>query len=197
MSDITIDSLIEQGNSILSGISYIKPPHGVMRFYADYGIEDAGEYSTWKHRTIRFISSKYPQDSFIPELIKQFDEFEKQHCSPSVFNQILGLIKAYKEIPEPIILEAEGQKPLVEVNNIQSQQQSQSQTFQLIVDIINDELTGKQQKELRDIIESDSDAETKKRSIIDKIKSFGTDVASNIVANILTNPSIYCSFFNI
>ena len=195
MSDITLDSLIEEGNNILKGISYITPPRGVLRFYAEYGIKDAGEYTTWKHRTIRFISSKYPQDSYIPELIKQFDEFEKHHCSPSVFNQILGLIKAYKEIPEPIVLKPEGQKPLVEVNNIQSQQQSQ--TFQLIVDIINDELTGRQQKELKDIIASKADAETKRKSIFDKIKSFGTDVASNIVANILTNPSIYGSFFNI
>ena len=190
MSDITLDSLIEEGNNILKGISYITPPRGVLRLYADYGIRDAGEYSTWKHRTIRFISSKYPQDSYLPELIKQFDEFEKNHCSPSIFNQILGLIKAYKEIPEPIVLESGGQKPLVEVNNIQSQQQSQTQTFQFIVDIICDELTGRQQKELKDIIESEADAETKKKSVFDKIKSCGIDVASSIVANILTNPSI-------
>ncbi len=31
----------------------------------------------------------------------------------------------------------------------------------------------------------------KKRDIIKKLKSFGTDVATNIVAGILTNPAIY------
>ena len=33
--------------------------------------------------------------------------------------------------------------------------------------------------------------EEKKVKLIDKIKSFGSDIASNIVAGILTNPAIF------
>lgn len=186
MSDITIDSLIEKGNEILSGNSYIKPPQGFLRLYDDYGIKDAGEYATWKQRTIRFLSSKYPQDCYLPELIKQFEEFEKRNCSPSIFNQILGLIKAYKDIPEPVIIQNDEQRPLLEINNTLSQ----SQSINIIVDILKEELNGRQIKELRDIIANNTNDESKRKSLFDKIKSFGSDVAANIVANILTNPSI-------
>ena len=195
MSDITIDNLIEQGENILSGISYIPAGRGYIRGYADYGIKDAGEYTEWKHKTIRFLSLKYPQDSYLPELTKQFEEFERHHCTPSIFNQILGLIKAYKDIPEPVVLKSESQTPFVEVNNNLSQSQSQTQSLQIVIDILKDELTGKQLKDIKEILESKAEVEAKKKSIFDKIKSFGSDIAASIVANIVTNPNILGSLF--
>lgn len=191
MSEITIDSLIEQGNNILSGIKYSPSNSGVYRMYSAYTLKDYGEYTEWKHKTIRFLSSKYPQDSYLSELTKLFEEFEKHHNRQSIFKQILGLMQAYKDIPESIVLKDGIHAPLVEVNNNLSQYQSQ--TINFIVDIIKDELTGKQLKDLKEILESKAEVEAKKKSIFDKIKSFGSDVAASIIANILTNPSIISS----
>ena len=82
-------------------------------------------------------------------------------------------------------------------NNLtQSQQQEQSQ--QLVVEIfmeaIKDELTGKQQKEIKAIFEEEKDIEKAKPKLMDKLKGFGENVLSNIVANIITNPKAWEEF---
>lgn len=76
---------------------------------------------------------------------------------------------------------------------IQNQEQEQNQRIKLniIIDAFQEELTGKQLKELQEIIDSESDNKTKKLNIIEKLKTFGSDILTNIVASILTNPNIY------
>lgn len=62
----------------------------------------------------------------------------------------------------------------------------------LFLEAIKDDLTGRQVKELKEIvIESGNDKEKVKDGLIAKLKSFGSNVAANIVANILTNPAIW------
>lgn len=64
----------------------------------------------------------------------------------------------------------------------------------MFLEAIKDDLTGKQVKELKEVIkESGDDKEKARNGIIEKLKSFGSDVASNIVANIITNPMIWAS----
>ena len=72
----------------------------------------------------------------------------------------------------------------VHVNQTQSQQQSQS--LDLFMDIIKDELTGKQYKEIKEIVKTESNPSLAKTKLVDKIKSFGVDVTSNIISNIIT-----------
>lgn len=73
------------------------------------------------------------------------------------------------------------------VNQSQSQQQKQSLEFKMIIDIIKDELTGSQFKELESIIH-DTEIKNKNEKIAEKILSFGSNVASGILGNILSNP---------
>lgn len=62
----------------------------------------------------------------------------------------------------------------------------------MFLDAIKDDLTGRQIKELKEVvIKTDNDLEKARPRIVEKLKSFGADVASNIVANILTNPTIW------
>jgi len=68
-----------------------------------------------------------------------------------------------------------------------SQSQHQSIEVSFITDALNDELSGKQIRELREIIESEKD----KSKVLEKIKSFGLDVTSGILSSILSNPSIW------
>lgn len=80
------------------------------------------------------------------------------------------------------------------INNSNSQTQNQQQSFavDLFLEAIKDDLTGRQIKELKEVVaEADNDLEKARPGIIEKLKSFGTDVASNIIANLLTNPVIW------
>lgn len=83
----------------------------------------------------------------------------------------------------------------------QNQEQHQSQKQNVIVEIllesVKDELTGKQWKELLAVAKDNEDPEKTRKSILDKIKSFGEDVASNIVANIVSNPEVWQSLCNL
>ena len=76
-------------------------------------------------------------------------------------------------------------------NNSQSQNQEQSMIVQQFLDAFRDELTGRQLKELRSVIaESDNDLHKAKPKIIDKLMEFGGNVASNILAALLTNSAL-------
>lgn len=56
-------------------------------------------------------------------------------------------------------------------------------------------MKGNQLKELQKIIEEKgTESNEKKNKIVETLKKFGGDVASNIVANILTNPSLFNNY---
>ena len=62
----------------------------------------------------------------------------------------------------------------------------------MFLEAIKDDLTGRQIKELKAVVaEADNDLQKARPGIIEKLKSFGADVVSNIVANLLTNPAIW------
>lgn len=76
--------------------------------------------------------------------------------------------------------------------NSQSQSQEQSLAVELFIEAIKDDLTGRQIKELKAVVEeADNDLQKARPGILAKLAEFGKDVASNIVANLLTNPTIW------
>lgn len=80
------------------------------------------------------------------------------------------------------------------INNTNSQSQSQEQSLavELFIEAIKDDLTGRQIKELKAVVaEADNDLQKARSGILAKLKEFGADVVSNIVANLLTNPMIW------
>lgn len=83
----------------------------------------------------------------------------------------------------------------VSVNTTVTQSQEQNQYQDVIIKILleaaKDELTGKQRKELLDIVEKSKDPQEARKSIFAKLKGFGEDVAANIVANIITDPQVW------
>lgn len=65
----------------------------------------------------------------------------------------------------------------------------------MFVDALHEELSRKQIREVKEIAENTNlTHEEKKSSILNKIKDFGIDTLSNIVANVLTNPAIWNNF---
>jgi riboflavin synthase len=79
----------------------------------------------------------------------------------------------------------------VNQNQSQMQTQTQKQIIDIFLESIKDEISGKQLKELHEIIDNEPDIYKAKSRILGKVKDFGIDVCSNIIANIITNPVIY------
>ena len=79
------------------------------------------------------------------------------------------------------------------ISQNQSQEQKQSQKFilEIFIESIKDEINGKQLKELKAIVKEEKVPEKARNKIIDKLKTFGSDICSNILANIITNPNIW------
>ena len=76
--------------------------------------------------------------------------------------------------------------------SLESLIQEQSLAVELFIEAIKDDLTGRQIKELKSVVtEADNDLQKARPGILTKLKEFGADVASNIVANLLTNPMIW------
>jgi hypothetical protein len=83
----------------------------------------------------------------------------------------------------------------INIQNHLSQKQDQTQTqttnFSVVLETLKDTLTGKQYKEIVEIAEAEQDHEKAKPKIITKLLSFGENVCSNIIANLVTNPAIW------
>lgn len=193
METLTIEKLIAQGKEILSGIKSVPSHPNVIRTYSAYQLADVSVYERWKNVVLRFLSAKYHKDFLFPDFKDALNEFEKKHYAPQKMKKILGILESYTVIPASIVAVNNTNKPSIVINNKnnQSQSQEQSMAINLFLEAIKDDLTGRQIKELKEIIaESGNDKEKARNGIIAKVKSFTSDVAANILANILTNPII-------
>ena len=195
MDTLTIEALIAEGNEILEGIKYIPSSPNVFRTFSVYHLADESVYERWKNIVIRFLSTNYPADISSSDLRKAAEEFEKKYYSPTSMKKMLGILEAFKAIPTPITSVGEKTStPSIVINNSNSQSQEQSQNIDFLIKSIEDAFTISQLKELRQIVnEENGNLEKAKPKLMEKIKSFGSNLASNIVANILTNPVIWSS----
>ena len=169
-----------------------------LRRYANgCSYPDMDNYHVWLATTKRYIGSHYPQDKDVAE----FERISKEHLSSNQQNKLLGILEEFAKIPSIIPENLQDKKGngaiqvTANINNSNSQMQSQQQSLavELFLEAIKDDLTGRQIKELKDVVaEAGNDLQKARPGIIEKLKSFGADVVSNIVANLLTNPVIYC-----
>ena len=155
-----------------------------------YDYPDMQAYYDWVEISKRYLKLHFPGDQSVVEFCKLSEE----RISRDQQEKLLSILNAFVVIPQiiknNIQMEKEGTKVNVTVNNnnSQSQNQEQSMVVQQFLDAFRDELTGRQLKELRSVIaESDNDLHKAKPKIIDKLMEFGGNVASNILATLLTN----------
>lgn len=190
MENITLEGLIEEQKARIPKL------HKCDYYpYYDYDEDERTNYQRWLVNAIRFINIKYPNDRFIQE----FEEVSKYNLSPEQQTQLLVVLESLASLPTIIPSKKSISKTGKEGINInfnntnnQSQNQEQSFAFNLFLESIKDDLTGRQVKELKKVVaENSNDLEKAKPCIIEKLKSFGSDVAASIVANLITNPSIW------
>lgn len=187
MTEITLDVLIAELKDMIPTLQY----HGGYLPY--YMYSDMEKYEKWLAAAKRFLDIHFPNDKYVAE----FEETSKKTLWKEQQQRLLAILEAFAN--QPIIIPQENNKKKekgidIAINNTNSQSQNQEQSIavEMFLDAIKDDLTGKQIKELKKTIdEAGDDKEKAKSGIISKLKSFGSDVASNIVANIITNPMIW------
>lgn len=195
MADITLDAIIRELEKRIPRLKYI---NGII---PSYEYDDMETYEEWLARTKRYLNIHFHNDRFV----KEFEETSKKRMWPDQQQKLLAILKAFADLPT-LIPQKDNTKDKVTEKGInftanfsntnnQSQNQEQTLAVNMFLEAIKDDLTGKQVKELKGVIaESAGDKEKARSGIVEKLKSFGSDVASNIVANIITNPSIWQSF---
>ncbi len=196
MSEITLESLIQEHKERLPYL------HDIGNMLSYYEYPDMGAYHKWIAKTIRYIEIQYPNDKYVVE----FCEVSKENIYPNQQRKLLAILEAFavlptvipdnrtKQVTEKKCTEKDAINVVTTINNSNSQSQSQEQSLavELFIEAIKDDLTGRQIKELKSVVaEADNDLQKARPSIIAKLKEFGADVASNIVANLLTNPMIW------
>lgn len=194
MEDITIQDLIAEQRRRISTLQY----HDTMLPYYDY--PDMDSYYNWLEKAKRFIEIHYPDDKHIAD----FERLSDQRIWLDQQKQLLAILEAFVVLPiaipriKPSPKKQDQERGPIHIttniNNSNSQTQNQQQTLavELFLEAIKDDLTGRQIKELKDVVaEANNDLQKARPGIIEKLKSFGADVASNIVANLLTNPAIW------
>lgn len=185
MSDITLQSLIKKHKKRIKTLRETQ---------VGYDYPDMQAYYDWMEIAKRFLRKYFPGD----ESVVEFCKLSEERISRDQQEKLLSILNAFVVIPQiiknNIQIGKEGTIVNVTVNNnnSQSQNQEQSMLVQQFLDAFRDELTGRQLKELRSVIaESDNDLHKAKPKIIDKLMEFGGNVASNILATILTNSAFW------
>ena len=202
MSDmITLESLIQEHKERIGLLKYKPSPQGCVGF-AYYYYDDTESYQKWLATTKRYIAIKYLNDKFVNE----FESISKEKLNPEQQKKLLAILEAFAVLPTVIpdncttqIADKKGEgkdaiNVVTTINNTNSQSQSQEQSLavQLFIEAIKDDLTGRQIKELKAVVEgADNDLQKARPKILNKLKDFGIDVVSNIVTNIISNPDIW------
>ena len=191
MENITLESLIEEQK--------IRIPKLIHKSYYqyEYDEEERKLYQKWAVDVIRLINIQFPNDKYVQE----FEHIYIQRLCPEQQVGLLNILESFVKMPTVIPAKRPNSKNAKEqvninttINNTNSQSQSQEQTMaiDLFLEAIKDDLTGRQIKEIKQVVDdNNNDLDKAKPEIIEKLKKFGSDVAANIVANLITNPLIW------
>ena len=167
---MNVEELISKGENLEKSIYLERKASGFFP-YDIYNSQNKTEYQNWISIIKRLIKSKYSSE---------LNDFEKLS------------INIIKEIPDEPENKVSNKEQGLHINITQSQNQQTTISINLIIEAFQDELNGNQRKEIQTIIDDkELEPEKKKSKIIETLKKFGSDVASNILANILTNPSFF------
>lgn len=184
-----LEQLISEGESLTSTISETIPHPDVIIYSKKYKTSEDDCYQDWLSSVQRFIKTNHTSNT---------EDFKNaaSKLSPDNHRKILSILRAIKRFPtEPYeVSDSKSASTNININN--NQNNTQKVTVNLFLEAIKEELTEKNFKEVKEILKDfETEPEKTKITLIQRIKEFGGDVLSNIVANILTNPTIYHGLF--
>jgi hypothetical protein len=185
--NMTLDELIEEGNTFevkrTEPNMYYQNGFNVIEKPVSY-IENGDKYLLWIENCKRFLVTNYPDDI-------AYENFEKASADSPASNadiyKSVAILKSLKSIPTACIRkDKETTSSDKLVLNIS---QSQNINIDVVLRTLKEEIGKSGIQSLKDV--QGKSEEEKKQNIISKLKSFGENTLSNIIANILTNPSVW------
>ena len=189
---ITLEELIQEHKERIKILRYHREA-----FIPYYDYENMETYHLWIEKTKRYIRQNFSNDP----AVKEFETLSSKEVEPEQQRRLGAIIEAFAIIPASELQKrtksskkevGEGVNITINNTNSQSQNQEQSLAVELFIEAIKDDLTGRQIKELKSVVaEAENDLQKARPGVLAKLKEFGADVASNIVANLLTNPMIW------
>ena len=164
------------------------------RLEALNNVSNAQKFSEWKTRTMQTLAHLYGENHTCYSALNEiyaYNYVDRTDNAKSEANELLsGLIEDLRNFGFPKINESTNKGVNVLVNQHNNQTTTVSLDLNIFLNIIKGELRNSEIEELKEILEADMEPKEKKKTFMDKIKSFGSDVASNILANLLTNPKV-------
>lgn len=179
-----LDNLISDGERLTETIRFVPVGPGVIRTYSVYTTSEREKYQDWQSATQRFIKTYFPSD---------YDDMKDstKQLNPDNHQKIMGILRAIRLLPEEPKESITDKQPSTSITIYNTQKV----VLNILSESIKDEITGNDYKALKEILKNyERDPEQTKLKLTEKLKSFGNDVLTNIVANIMTNPSIYSGF---
>lgn len=164
-------------------------------------VGNSSNFSSWKTTAINTLLNIYNENDIRIKNLQQvravslYSNRDLTNEAKVEAKEILdSIISDIKDFGLPISTKENYNKAL-NLNINQTNNQSQSTNINISLSIITDAIKGELRNSeidiLKEIIESSEEPTEKKKKFIEKIKSFGSDVSSNILANIITNPQVY------
>jgi hypothetical protein len=166
-------------------------------------LNETKQFNVWQKETVLTLINIYAESD---KRIKSFEEIHSyQHFgfagidrfpeakleADALLNSLITDIIDFGIIRSDSKSKSGGININLNQHNSQNQSTIVSVNFELIIESLKYGLSGAQIEELKEILESNQEPKEKKKTFVEKIKSFGSDVASNILANLLTNPQVY------
>ncbi len=166
-------------------------------------LSETKQFNIWQKETALTLTNIYAESD---KRIKSFEEIQSyQHYgftgidrfpeakqeADALLKSLITDIKDFGIIRSDFKSKSGGININLNQHNSQNQSTTVSVNFELIIESLKYGLSGVQIEELKEILESNQEPKEKKKTFVEKIKSFGSDVASNILANLLTNPKVY------
>lgn len=185
---MTISDLIKEGEGFRDSIE--NSTHGIGK------IQDSNKFYLWVERVVRYLGQSVPEDISIERFMHFSNQINPIHCSISSFDGLLNILRAVEEMPDVVTADdlvhtkKNHDGISIQTNVKQEQTQNQAQTVNVLESALKDSFAPYQLEELKEILKSDQSREDKRKSMMEKLKSFGSDVASGVLANILSNPEV-------
>lgn len=189
---MTITELIKEGEVFRDSINDSSQRAGK--------IKESDKYYLWVERVVRYLGQTIPEDISIERFMHYSRQINPSFCHKSSFEGLLNILRAVEELPDLVTADdlvhrkKDNDKISIQTNVKQEQTQNQTQTVNVLEAALKDSFAPFQLEELKEILKSNQPREDKRKSLMEKLKSFGSDVASGVLANILSNPEILSMF---
>ena len=189
---MTITELIKEGEEFRDSIG--DSTHGIGK------IQDSSKFYLWVERVVRYLGQSVPKDISIERFMHYSNQINPIYCSKSSFEGLLNILRAVEEVTDVVTADdlvhrkKDDDKISIQTNVKQEQNQNQTQTVTVLEAALKDSFAPFQLEELKEILKSNQPREVKRKSLMEKLKSFGGDVASGVLANILSNPEVLSMF---